>query len=209
MTCGHRRQYRCSVTLTRPIPFGSVPTSCARASILLTAQLFEFSGTLWKSRTWHVNVEPRDALRNDGIQAFRRHRSDRRPDLQKQLATGASRPGLLEVPDDRLSDDGHERIDLGTSRLGAADRQTVVLPIDVVQAQRGDLTGPEAIDRQQQENRSVSDVRGVIGRRVLDQPSDCPPMRDRWAARRHDRYGDHAASRRVRRRTIRAAPRGG
>ena len=82
---------------------------------------------------------------------------------------------LFEVPDDRLSDDGHERIDLGTSRLGATDRQTVVLPIDVVKAQRGDLTGPEAIDRQQQENRAVSDVRRVIGRRVLDQPIDVLP----------------------------------
>ena len=50
-----------------------------------------------------------------------------------------------------------------------------MLPIDVVKAQGGDLTGPEAIDRQQQENRTVSDVRRVIGRRVLDQPIDVLP----------------------------------
>ena len=43
------------------------------------------------------------------------------------------------------------------------------------QAQRGDLTGPEAIDRQQQEHRAVSDVCRVIGRRVLDQPIDVLP----------------------------------
>ena len=101
-----------------------------------------------RTATRHVKAEPRDALRDDGIQAFRGHRSDGRSDLQKQLATRASQPGLFEVPDDRLSDDGHERMDLGTSRFGATDRQTVVLPIDVVKAQRGDLTGPEAIDRQ-------------------------------------------------------------
>lgn len=139
----------------------------------------EMSGTgvpeYMRTATLHVKAEPRDAVRDDGIQAFRGDRSDGRPDLQKQLTTRASRPGLLEIPDDRLSDDGHERIDLGTSQLGATDRQTVVLPIDVVQAQRGDLTGPEAIDRQQQENRAASDVRRVIGRRVLDHPIDVIP----------------------------------
>ena len=105
----------------------------------------EMSGTgvpeYMRTTTWHVNVEPRDALRNDGIQAFRGHRSDGRSDLQKQLAIRAPRPGLFEVPDDRLSDDGHERIDLGTSRLGATDRHTVVLPIEVVETQRGHFLG--------------------------------------------------------------------
>lgn len=135
-----------------------------------------------RTATRHLKAEPLDAVRDNGIQAFRGHRSDGRPDLQNQLTTRASRPSLFEVPDDRLSDDGHERIDLGTARLGATDRQTVVLPIDVVKAQRGDLTGPEAIDRQQQEDRAVSDVRPVIGRRVLDQPIDVVPRGTDWQA---------------------------
>ena len=92
------------------------------------------------------------------IETSRRHRSDGSEDLEKQLAKRASRPGLLEVPDDRLADDGHQRIDLGTSRLRTTDGQTVVLPVDVVKAQSGDLTGPQPIDSQQQEDRAVPDT---------------------------------------------------
>ena len=50
------------------------------------------------------------------------------------------------------------------------------------QATRHEMSGasvpehsPEAIDRQERENRAVSDVRRVIGRRVLDQRSDVVP----------------------------------
>ena len=128
-----------------------------------------------RTATWHLNAKSPDARRNDGIQSFGGHRSDGRKGLQKQLATRASWPGLFEVPDDRLAHDGHERIDLGAARLGATDGQTVVLLIDVVKAQRGDLTGPEAVDAKQEKNGAVADVRRVIGRRVLDQPIDVIP----------------------------------
>src|SRR3989442_15038480 len=77
-----------------------------------------------RTATRHVKAEPLDAVRDDGIQAFRVHRSDGRTDLQKQLTTRASRPGLLEVPDNRLSVDGQERIDIGSYRLRATTTQT-------------------------------------------------------------------------------------
>ena len=76
---------------------------------------------------------------DDLIERAGRQRPKRRGEREKQLAVDRGSADRFQVAEDRVTDRGQERIDLGISAFGPSDVEEIALPSDVVETQRGHL----------------------------------------------------------------------
>src|SRR6266853_4809237 len=110
-----------------------------------------------------MNADPRD-------------RTSWREQVEEHLAALGSRSRFADIPQDRLARGRLERILLGVALLGPSNANRAVLPVDTLQAKRGDLAAPQAIDAQQQEYGAVADVVVAAAPGTSHQSSDGRPL---------------------------------
>ena len=116
----------------------------------------------------HVQGEKPPA--NGLPQADAGQRPERCPEHEEDLAPGRSRAHLPQVTEDGITDRATQRIGPRLLGLAVRDGQHLPLPIEVLQAQAHDFTGPEAVDRQKHEQGMIANV----GRSVSPRGGECP-----------------------------------
>ncbi len=115
-----------------------------------------------------------------GVQSARRQWREGCAYPQEHDPAGGLGSCLAQVARDRIADLGHKGgIDV-PGALGSDKADPVLLPVDVVETQPTNFTGTHPVDRQQQDDRVVSDRCrvGTTGRR--EHAYDSWPCRTHW-----------------------------
>jgi hypothetical protein len=99
---------------------------------------------------------------------------------EKEEATGALRPAILQVACERIADTRLEGKELKVPALGASDVERVLVPVDIVELQAPDFARAEAIDSEQQQDRPVAEVDWLRPCRRLKHTADVIPRRSEW-----------------------------
>ncbi len=71
--------------------------------------------------------------------------TDRRAERQEDLRPCPTWPDLLQIPEHGQPQGLAERIDLGTALLGTHNRDLLMCPIELIEAERGHFTTPEPV----------------------------------------------------------------
>ena len=87
------------------------------------------------------------------------------------------RPGLAQVPDDRLADERMQRKLFSAPALGALEDDPIVGPVDVVEAQSPQFAGSNAVDRQQQQDGAVANRDRLVAADRIKHPRNSLPSR--------------------------------
>ena len=64
----------------------------------------------------------------------------------------------LQVLDEGFADRGEKRVNLRLTPLGSSDSKPVVPPIDVIEAERCNFTRAKAVDREQHQDGTITNV---------------------------------------------------
>src|ERR1039457_4995630 len=86
-----------------------------------------------------------------------RQRTKGRTHGQKEFPASRSRPHFLWVADDRFSYALAQRKQMASKQLGTREDYRLAPPIDVAELQTGDLSGTHTIDREQHQDRAITD----------------------------------------------------
>src|SRR6185437_3392153 len=128
-----------------------------------------------------VHTECLQSVSCNVVETIHGNRSKRRHHRQEYLPVNRRSPtNSLKIPDERITNRRQQRIDLRLTLLTPWNVQTIVFPIQMLQAQRRDFTGAQAVDRHEHENRPISYIRQVLWVQGCKQPSDITPI---WAGR--------------------------
>ena len=119
-----------------------------------------------------ADVEAPPAGSDDAPDHVAGDRADGGAQGEEDLAAGGPRARALQVAEDGLADAAAQRIQMGASRLGAADAQRLGFPIDVVQAQARHLAGAQAVGDEQLQHGAIAQVRRPLARRCGEQTPD-------------------------------------
>ena len=122
-------------------------------------------------------------------------RTDRGLQCEEQHPLGTRGTKLAYIAQDGLSDAAGERIVMRASRLRAAHPQRLLLPVQIVEPQTGDLAGAKAIGDQHHQDGAVAQIGRPAALGGCEQAQDLvpvQPLRDRLPAmepRRQDPVG--------------------
>src|SRR5215471_15650474 len=110
-----------------------------------------------------LNPHSLQAFAGQPMQCTAGQGSKRWGEREKECTMGTGRPDDLEVADDRGAYGRYQRIRGGVSRFGAWRPDQVLVPIEMVEPQLGDLPSAPPIEGEEHEDRTVADVPGVLG----------------------------------------------
>src|SRR6185437_11432386 len=124
-----------------------------------------------------VHTECLQLVSSNVVKTVHRNRSERRHHSQEYLPVNRRSPtNSLKISHERVTNRRQQRIDLRLTLLTPWNVHTIVFPIKMLQAQRRDFTGAQAVGRHEHENRPVSYIRRVLWVQGCKQPSDITPI---------------------------------
>jgi hypothetical protein len=114
-------------------------------------------------------------LRRDTADDIRGRGSERGDNAKEQMAIGRGRPTVLEIIEDRITDDRGQRIRGRMAALPLRNVQPLIAPIHIVESQRRDLASTQTVRNQQQEDRIIATAYGGAPIDLREHASDLLP----------------------------------
>src|SRR6266581_4279000 len=116
-----------------------------------------------------------EACTHDVVERTRRKRPEGGFQSQEDLTATATRPNLAQVPQHRLTDFIHERVLLGAALLGTSDGNDLFFPVHVMHAQTGNFSVTECVNREQHQDRTISNVARLVAVNAGDETLHISP----------------------------------
>src|SRR5712692_7052688 len=101
----------------------------------------------------------------------------RREKGEKDFTVATDGPDVLDIAQHGIANSGDERVGLRAVPFGSLDPQQVMFPIEVVEAEVGDLTHAQAIDGKQHQHGAIPNITWLVGIEAREQALHIRPGR--------------------------------
>ena len=111
-----------------------------------------------RAGTRRLDAQANESCCDDAIESAMSEWPARCAHTEKNLPILGGWAHFTDVPGDGISQGGNEWADASAALLCRSNRQSLLLPVHVLQTKALDFADPQSIDRQQQQDWAVADV---------------------------------------------------